>query len=93
MLTPATRASSTSDPCVIIVNAFWTHVTSPPFLKTLPLAEEMTTGRALFEGITAGACPSCPRRAWGTAAVIPAAAPARMKSRRFSFSIMAGLLG
>ena len=45
MLTPAISASSTSEPCVIIVNAFCTQVTSPPFLKPLPLAdEEMTTG-------------------------------------------------
>src|SRR6478672_4662998 len=90
MFTPATRASSTSDPWTIIPNAFWTPVTSPPFLKTLPLAEEMTTGLALFGAITAGACPS---RARGAAAVSPAAAPARMKSRRFSFSIIGGSPG
>ena len=44
MLTPAIRASSTSAPCVIIVNAFCTHVMSPPFLNLLPLAEAITTG-------------------------------------------------
>ena len=51
MLTPSISASSTSEPCVIRVKAFSTHVTVPPFLNQLPLAEEMTTGwRRLWSG-------------------------------------------
>src|ERR1700730_5652834 len=89
MLTPAIKASSTSEPRVIRENAFSTQVTSPPFLKTLPLAEEMTTGRMPRGAITVGAWPDWPKRPRGTAAARPAVAPAMMKSRRFKLSVMA----
>src|SRR6478672_7793016 len=95
MLTPAISASSTSDPWVIRTNAFWTQVTSPPFLNLLPLADEMTTGLTPPLGaITAGACDAwegwvvSARRGRGAAAASPAAAPAIRKSRRFSVSLI-----
>src|SRR2546430_7250998 len=62
MFTPAIKASSTSaPPCVIIVNAFWTHVMSPPFLNLLPFAEAITTGLTGLEFMTVGACPRSAR--------------------------------
>ncbi len=97
MLTPATRASSTSNPWVIRVNAFWTPVISPPFLNTLPFAEEMTTGLTPppFGAITAGAgaAGDSPKSVRGAAAARPAAAavaPTTRKSRRLSWSVMDG---
>src|SRR3984893_14346684 len=91
MLTPAIKASSTSEPRVIREKAFSTQVASPPFLNTLPLAEEMTTGRMPRGAITVGAWPDWldwPVNARGTAAARPAVAPAMMKSRRFRVSVM-----
>src|ERR1700724_465350 len=85
MLTPAISASSTSDPWAIMVQAFCTQVTSPPFLNLLPLAEEITTGLAAGDAITAGAVPN---NRPGAAARRPAPAPAMRKSRRFSFLLM-----
>src|ERR1700688_3595120 len=85
MLTPAISASSTSDPWTIMAQAFCTQVTSPPFLNLLPLAEEITTGLAAGDAITAGASPNSER---GAAAASPVPAPAMRKSRRFSFSLM-----
>src|SRR2546423_9466334 len=62
MFTPAISASRTSaPPCVIIVNAFWTQVMSPPFLNLFPFAEAITTGLTGFEFITVGACPKSAR--------------------------------
>src|ERR1700736_815746 len=62
MFTPAINASRTSAPPeVIIVNAFWTHVMSPPFLNLLPLAEAITTGFADLEVFTVGDCPKSAR--------------------------------
>ena len=57
MFTPSIRASSTSPPCVIIRNAFSTHVWVPPFLKKNPLGEAITNGFA-FRDTTAGAWPN-----------------------------------
>src|ERR1700726_2694063 len=85
MLTPAISASSTSEPWTIMAQAFCTQVTSPPFLNLLPLAEEITTGLAAGDAITAGASPNSER---GAAAASPVPAPAMRKSRRFSFSLM-----
>src|SRR5262245_49408094 len=56
MFTPATSASSTSEPEVIMPNAFSTHVTGPPFLYWWPFADEMTTGCETW-AMTAGARP------------------------------------
>src|SRR5947209_15697790 len=82
MLTPAIKASSTSaPPCVIIVNAFCTHVMSPPFLNLFPLAEATTTGLTDFELITVGACPKSARGV--TARVKPPATLDCMKRRLF----------
>src|SRR5512135_680441 len=78
MLTPSIRASRTSDPCVIRVQAFSTQVTVPPFLNQLPLAEEMTTGFTPPVDTAGAFCAS----ARGAEAARPAAAEARTKSRR-----------
>src|SRR5438270_5117856 len=84
MFTPAIKASSTSAPsCVIIVNAFWTHVMSPPFLNLFPLAEATTTGLTVLELITVGACPKSARGV--TARVKPPTALDCMKRRLFMF--------
>src|SRR2546430_6640630 len=56
MFTPAMSASSTSLPPVIMVNAFSTHVSVPPFLKRLPLDDEMTTGLTAPRAMTVGPC-------------------------------------
>src|SRR4051794_29358884 len=56
MLTPATSASSTSDPAAIIENAFSTQVAVPPFLNRLPLAAATTIGLAERGVMTVGAC-------------------------------------
>jgi urocanate hydratase len=71
--TPAMTASSTSAPEAIIANAFSTQVSLPPFRYWLPLAEQMTSGLALFGVMTAGAWPNA--RA-GAAAAAATAAPA-----------------
>src|SRR5688500_1314219 len=78
MLTPAMQASSTSAPPEVIRRkARWTHVSSPPFLKTLPFEEATTAGLARCK-TTAGA-PAL--RVLAEAAASPAAAPVRRKSR------------
>src|SRR5437763_8175806 len=62
MFTPAINASRTSAlPLVIIVNAFWTHVTSPPFLNLFPFEDAITTGLSDLELVTVGACPRSAR--------------------------------
>ena len=82
MFTPAINASSTSAfSLVIIVNAFCTHVMSPPFLNLFPLADAITTGLAGFELITVGACPKSARGA--TASVNPPATLDFTKRRLF----------
>src|SRR3954470_6842206 len=82
MFTPAINASSTSAfPLVIIVNAFWTHVMSPPFLNLFPFAEATTTGLADLELVTVGACPKSARGV--TANVNPPATVDCMKRRLF----------
>src|SRR6476619_7303624 len=82
MLTPAINASSTSAlPLVIIVTAFWTQVMSPPFLNLFPFADEMTTGLADLEFVTAGACPKSERGV--TAKVNPPATLDCIKRRLF----------
>ncbi len=90
MLTPAMSESSTSDPFVIIENAFSTHVMVPPFLKTLPFSEAMTIGLAVFGPITAG---PPPKAVLVEGSASPAAAPVRTKSRRVSFFFIVGFSG
>src|SRR5690349_17016383 len=86
MFTPAITASSTSDPPVIIVNALCTAVIVPPFLKRLPLAEEMTSGlTALCVRIVGKPAACC----FAAAKVRPATALLRMKSRRLIFFVIA----
>ena len=51
-------ASSTSVPLVRSRKACSTHVEGPPFLKRLPLADEITSGLTLFGVITVGAWPN-----------------------------------
>src|SRR6185295_406446 len=82
MLTPATRASRTSAPPVIIAKAVSTQVLLPPFLNLLPLLDETTTGLTLFGVIIVG---DCPKSVEGIAA---AAAVVWTNSRRFSFLLM-----
>src|SRR3954468_8937466 len=83
MLTPATRASRTSAPPVIIAKAVSTQVFAPPFLNLWPLLEATTTGLTLFGVIMVG---PCPKTAVGTAAAAaPAAAVVWTNSRRFIF--------
>src|SRR5689334_25422255 len=53
--TPATSASSTSAPPVIILNAFATQVTPSASFDRLPLDEATTQGLTLFGVITVGA--------------------------------------
>src|SRR5215204_3291464 len=85
MFTPAIRASKTSAPSVIIVNAFCTAVTVPPFLNRLPFAEETTSGltalwlRIMGKPVTSDLV---------AAMASPATALLRMKSRRFIFLLM-----
>src|SRR5215208_6393968 len=78
MLTPAMRASRTSEPPVIIAKAVSTQVLLPPFLNLLPLFEETTTGLTLLGVIIVGACP---KRVAGMAA----AGGVGTIGRRFSF--------
>src|SRR6266851_3425792 len=90
MLTPATRASRTSAPLVIISYAFCTHVTLPPFLNLLPLAADTTTGLTDFGVNIVGAWDAwdaAPRSVRGAAAARPTAAVVWTNSRRFSFFI------
>jgi acyl-CoA thioester hydrolase len=63
------------------MNAFWTQVTSPPFLYLFPLADAITTGLTGFELITVGACPKSARGA--TASVNPPATLDCTKRRLF----------
>src|SRR2546423_6009644 len=82
MFTPAINASSTSAfPLVIIVNAFWTQVMSPPFLNLFPFAEAITTGLTGLELVTVGACPRSARGV--TAKVNPPATLDCTKRRLF----------
>ena len=85
MLTPATRASSTSAPSTIIPNAFSTALCGPPFVKRMPLVSEITTGDTDCGVYTMGA----PSRVRGTAPATPAAAAVFTKSRRFICGIPA----
>ncbi len=90
-LTPAMRASRTSDPPVIMVKAFATPVMSPPFLYTFPLLEATTTGVTVFFTIIVGAWAG--GGAWAAtalteAAATTAAAPDSTNSRRFTFFAM-----
>src|SRR2546421_3500019 len=79
MFTPATTASSTSAPWVIIWNAFSTQVTLPPFLNRLPLAAETTTGLTARPATTCGPWAGA---GWGAAAATPTAALPRTNDRR-----------
>jgi len=86
---PAISASRTSAPSLVIIpNACWTHVTGPPFLKRLPLADETTTGFTVRGAITAGAWP---KTTCGEVAATAAAAPVLTNSRRFTLGLMAHL--
>src|SRR5262245_55791646 len=82
MLTPAMRASSTSDPDVIMPNAVSTQVFVPPFLYRLPLFDATTTGLTLLGVMTVGACAKSGFAA--AAAATPAAAEVWTNSRRLS---------
>jgi hypothetical protein len=88
IFTPAITASSTSAPCVIIANAFCTAVMSPPFLKRLPFAEEMTMGLTSLWTRMFG---NWSTDAFVPARVSPAKALVRTKSRRLIGLVM-GLL-
>src|SRR6188474_603811 len=83
METPATSASSTSAPPVIILNALATQVTPSASLDRLPFPDATTHGLTLFGVIIVGACPK--RGFAAAAAATPAAAVDRTKSRRFGF--------
>src|SRR5512141_2724770 len=72
MFTPATTASRTSEPLVIIENAFSTAVCVPPFLYRLPLPDEITTGFTAERLRIVGASA---RRPAGSDAPRPAVAP------------------
>src|SRR6476659_9311049 len=80
MFTPAINASSTSEPCVIIDQAFCKQVMSPPFLNLFPLADEITTGLIDLLGVMFGVSAGSLRDAEASR-VAPAVV--RMKSRRF----------
>src|SRR6185295_4376918 len=83
--TPATSASSTSAPAVIILNAFATQVTPSASFDRLPLDEATTHGLTLFGVIMVGACP---KSVFGmAAAATPAAVVVWTNSRRLSFFI------
>ena len=89
MLTPATSASRTSAPSVIILKARATQVTPLSSLDRLPLAEATTHGLTPFL-ITVGPWPElvegCPKSGFvAAAAATPAAVVVRTNSRRFSF--------
>src|SRR6266568_9191108 len=86
MLTPATTASSTSLPDVIIENAFSMHVIEPAFLNRWPLPEETTTGFTLFFVCIVGACPKA-----GAAAA--AAIPAVLVTTNSRREILSGISG
>src|SRR5512139_3889868 len=89
MLTPAMRASRTSEPLVIIENALATLVRPSASFDRLPLAAAMTTGLTA-RVMTAGAWPKPTR---GVAAARAAAAPVRTKSRRLIVLLIAPLPG
>src|SRR5262245_11147279 len=84
MLTPAIRASRTSEPCVIISNALATHVCPLSFFERLPFDAAMTSGLTppVF---TAGACPNS---GFVAAATTPAAVVVCTNSRRLIFFVM-----
>src|SRR5678815_5690509 len=84
MLTPATSASSTSAPSVIILKARSTQVTPCSSFERLPF-EDATTHGLEPPVFTAGACPKSGLPA--AAAATPAAVVVRTKSRRLSFFI------
>src|SRR6185503_2830728 len=82
MLTPATSASSTSTPSVIILKARSTQVTPCSSFERLPFDEATTHGLTLLV-LTAGAWPN--NGFVAAAAATPAAVAVRTKSRRFTF--------
>src|SRR5262245_32733854 len=79
MATPATRASSTSDPLIIISKAFATHVWPFSFFDRLPFDAAMTTGLMLLGVIIVGAWP---KSGFVVAATTPAAVVVCTNSRR-----------
>src|SRR5438093_10613412 len=97
IVTPATSASSTSAPSVIILNALATHVTPSASFDRLPLDEATTHGLTLFGVMITGPWPE-PVEGWpnngfvAAAAAMPAAAVVRTKSRRFSLLLINALL-
>src|SRR5262245_38106136 len=84
MLTPATSASRTSAPSVIILKARSTQVTPCSSFERLPF-EDATTHGLVPPVFTAGAWPN--RGLVAEAAAIPAAVVVRTKSRRLSLFI------
>ena len=89
MLTPAMSASSTSEPLVIMPNAFSTQVTGPPFLNRCPLPEATTIGLTDFGVIIVGAWANAERAA---ADASPAAVPVLTNSRRLILLAIVSLL-
>src|SRR5882762_1168968 len=85
MLTPAMTESRTSLPSVIIVNALWTAVMSPPFLYRFPFADETTTG-CTAAGISMVGTAAVLRVF--AAAIVKPAALVIMKSRRLIFLVI-----
>src|SRR4051812_37209684 len=90
MFTPATRASRTSAPPVIIAKAVSTQVFAPPFLNLLTLLDETTTGLTLLGVIITGLCPEVveawpSRDAGADTAAAAAAVVVCTNWRRFSF--------
>src|SRR5215470_12389081 len=83
MLTPATSASRTSAPPVIIENAFSTQVCAPPFLNLWPLLDAITSVLTPFV-ITAGAWPNT---VFGIAAAAIPATVVFTNFRRFGLFI------
>src|SRR4029450_6526089 len=97
MDTPATSASRTSAPEVIILKAFATQVTPSASFDRLPFPEATTHGLTLLGAITVGPCPepvegACPKSGFVAAtAATPAAVVVRTKSRRFGFFMSTSL--
>src|SRR5436190_11884637 len=89
MVTPETRASSTSPPSLIILNARATQVTPFSSFERLPLADATTHGFTPFGviivGLCAAAADAAPSADCDVAAATLAAVVVRTNSRRFTF--------
>src|SRR5436190_20964298 len=90
MLTPETRASRTSAPSVIILNARATQVTPFSSFDRFPLADATTHGLTVLDVMIVGPCAAAADAAPSVdcdaaAAATPAAVVVRTNSRRFTF--------